>query len=130
MTDPEPAEARWRGAAVRLLALVARPAQRAQGRGGIVVEAYRGYGTREEIFLIGRVFRQSHPDRNASPDDLRANLRDIARRIRRRKVVGAFVTARFGGAQARVETDRDGYFRIHLRPRDVPSGAVAWHPVD
>ncbi|GJE01513.1 App1 family protein [Methylobacterium isbiliense] len=119
----------WRRAAIRLLGLVARPARRAQGAEGVVVEPYRGYGSREEIFLIGRVFRQSHAAPEADPDDLRAHLRDIGRRIRRRKLAGAAITARFGGSTVRVATDRDGYFRVHLRPRERPDGAAAWHPV-
>ncbi|MGO8608735.1 hypothetical protein ACC848_37820, partial [Rhizobium johnstonii] len=57
-----PRISRWRKGAANLLAFAARPVRRAQGRGGTVVEAYRGYGTSQEIFLIGRVFRQSHPD--------------------------------------------------------------------
>jgi hypothetical protein len=40
---PKPAP----GALARLLALLARPVHRAQGRGGLVIEAYRGYGSRE-----------------------------------------------------------------------------------
>ncbi|MCJ2081038.1 App1 family protein [Methylobacterium sp. J-090] len=130
MTNAAPTEPNWRTAVVRLLALSARPVRKAQGRGGTVIEAYRGYGTSEEIFLIGRVFRQSDPDRAARSDELRASLRDIARRIRRRKIAGASVTARFGGAEARVATDRDGYFRVHLRPREAPPSGTAWHPVE
>lgn len=125
-----PRMSRWRKRAANLLAFAARPVRRAQGRGGTVVEAYRGYGTSQEIFLIGRVFRQSHPDVDASPDNVRGNLRDIARRIRRRSVKDAVITARFGGAQTRVPTDRDGYFRIHLRPYDVPASDTPWHPVE
>ena len=130
MTNDAPTKPKWRTAIVRLLALAARPVRRSQGRGGTVIEAYRGYGTSEEIFLIGRVFRQSHPDRDASSDDIQTNLRDIARRIRRHKITGASVTARFGGSETRVVTDRDGYFRIHLRPNEVPSSEIAWHPVE
>jgi phosphatidate phosphatase APP1 len=48
----------------------------------------------------------------------------------RRSVAGAVVTARFGGTEERVTTDRDGYFRIHLHPRDEPSTASMWHQVD
>ncbi|GJD96667.1 App1 family protein [Methylobacterium iners] len=129
MTDAGPSTTRWRRGAVRLLALAARPVRKSQGRGGTVIEAYRGYGTSEEIFLIGRVFRQSHPDRQVSPNAIRANLRNIVRRIRRRKVTGASVTARFGRAEVSVVTDRDGYFRVHLRAHSVPSSNSAWHPV-
>ncbi|WP_375466121.1 App1 family protein [uncultured Methylobacterium sp.] len=119
-----------RRAAIRVLKLLARPVRRAQGRGGLVLEPYRGYGSRDEIFLIGRVFRQSHPDRAAGDDSLRAALRDTARRIARRTLPGARVTARFGGAEVQVETDADGYFRITLHPVALPAGEAGWHAVD
>lgn len=130
MEDAGRTTSRWRKAAAGTLALAARPVRRAQGRGGTVVEAYRGYGTNEEIFLIGRVFRQAHPDVEVSSNHIRAGLRDIARRIRRRKVKDAIVTARFGGAGTRVATDRDGYFRIHLRPHHVRANHSPWHSVE
>lgn len=124
----------WRKAVWRVLAHAGRPVRRAQGRGGhgkggTVLEAYRGYGSRHEIFLIGRVFRQSDVDDRKRTEIARA-LRDIGRRIRRRKVVGVSVAARFCGAETSVVTDRDGYFRIALSPREAPPADVAWHPVD
>ncbi len=120
-------EHRLRRATAWLLDLLARPARRAQWRRGVAVEAYRGYGSAEEIFLIGRVFRQARPERDADPDDLRAHLRDIGRRIRRRRLPGIGVTARYGGAALRTTTDADGYFRIHLRAQSEGEGA--WRPV-
>ena len=110
--------------------MAARPVRRAQGRHGTVLEAYRGYGSRQEIFLIGRVFRQSRPEKVAEDTEIRAALRDIGRRIRRRRVAGVAVVGRFAGAESRVFTDRDGHFRITLNPRQLPSEDVAWHPVD
>ncbi|WP_147028768.1 App1 family protein [Methylobacterium oxalidis] len=130
MTDESQSRGPWRKAVVRLLALAARPARRAQGRSGTVIEAYRGYGTSEEIFLIGRVFRQSVSNRKEREDDIRASLRNIAHRIRRRKVAGTLVTARIGGTETRVTTDRDGYFRVHLHPHDVPSSYSPWRSVE
>lgn len=112
------------------LRLLSRPVRRAQGRGGIVLEPYRGYGSQEEIFLIGRVFRQSRPNPDADRDSLADLWRDVARRIARRAVKGAPVTARFGGTEQRVATDRDGYFRVHLSPRAMPDCDGPWHVVD
>jgi phosphatidate phosphatase APP1 len=112
------------------LRLLSRPVRRAQGRGGIVLEPYRGYGSRDEIFLIGRVFRQSRPDPGADRDSLRDLWRDVRRRIARRAVKDAAVTARFGGTEQRVATDRDGYFRVHLEPRAMPVCDGPWHAVD
>jgi hypothetical protein len=42
----------------RLLHLLARPVRAARGDGQIVLQPYRGYGTRDEVFLVGRAFRQ------------------------------------------------------------------------
>jgi len=120
---------RWQRAATRILSLVARPVRSAQGKGGIVVEPYRGYGSRTEVFLIGRVFRQSRPDRTFE-NSLRSQLRDIARRLARRTISGAALRAQFCGSEERVTTDRDGYFRVHLRPRTDPPADVSWHTMD
>src|SRR3712207_3584871 len=115
------------GAATRVLGLIARPVREAQGAGGVVLEPYRGYGSRTEVFLIGRVFRQSRSDYANKLDSLRAQMRDIGRRIARRAVANAVLTARFGGTEERVTTDQDGYFRIHLRPQLPPAADRTWH---
>lgn len=126
---------RLRRGANEALRVLTRPVRRAQGRGGegqggLVVDPYRGYGSRAEVFLIGRVFRQSPGIPGEHPDSWRAQWRDVRRRIARRTIAGASITARFGGAETRVETDRDGYFRVHLHPRAVPAGADDWHAID
>ncbi|HYH21791.1 MAG TPA: phosphatase domain-containing protein [Azospirillum sp.] len=122
--------AKWARAATRILGLAARPVRTAYGRGGVVLQPYRGYGSRREVFLIGRVFRQSAPRDGAGRERLAAQLRDIGRRIARRAVAAAPVTARLGGAEQRVETDRDGYFRIHLELTDPPPADRPWNAVD
>lgn len=120
---------RWGRAATRILRIVARPVRVAQGEHGVVMKANRGYGSRAEIFMIGRVFRQSRPDRAARADSVIDQLRDIGRRISRHTVPGVVVTAEFCGTQQQVTTDPDGYFRIHLRPRDRPPPDRLWHEV-
>lgn len=121
---------RWRRAARRALGFLARPVRRAQGRGGVVIETYRGYGSRDEVFLIGRVFRQSRRAGEGDDESLTGQLRDIRRRITRRAVAGAVLTARFGACMEQVITDRDGYFRVHLRPALPPPVQAAWHAME
>ena len=116
-------------AAGGLLRLLGRPVRRAQGKGGVVIEPYRGYGTRSEVFLIGRVFRQSQVA-PARARGLRSELRDVGRRLSRHSVPGASLTARFYGAEERVTTDPDGYFRVHLRPGTAPASNPTWHTMD
>ena len=50
-------ERRWRGLR-RVLHVLNRPVRAARGKGGIAVRTYRGYGSRSEVFMIGRVLRQ------------------------------------------------------------------------
>jgi phosphatidate phosphatase APP1 len=103
-----------------VLRLLARPVRTARGGRGVVLQPYRGYGSTERIFLIGRAFRQRT---EGGEDDVRA----IIRRIRRRPVRGARIRARFYGAETVVATDRDGYFRVEMAPgAPVPRDRV-WH---
>ncbi|HYD98814.1 MAG TPA: phosphatase domain-containing protein [Alphaproteobacteria bacterium] len=122
---------RWRRAVARILDLLARPVRTAQGgRGDVVLQPYRGYGSRREVFVIGRVFRQSAPEHGTAKDDIAGHLRDIGRRIARRAIADATVTARFCGAEQRVETDRDGYFRIAMAPAVPPPDDRTWHSME
>jgi len=118
---------KWLGALIRLLGIAARPVQEAQGERGVVIQPYRGYGFRSEVFLIGRVFRQSSPHSAARRGALLTNLRDIGRRIARRAIPDAIVTAQFYGAEETVTTDKDGYFRVHLFPALPPPLDRSWH---
>ncbi|MFO1208527.1 MAG: phosphatase domain-containing protein [Amaricoccus sp.] len=108
-----------------ILRLLARPVRTARGRRGVVLQPYRGYGSRERIFVIGRVFWQ-HTGGTIEA----AEIRTIVRRLRRRPVGGARVRAVFYGAAIEVETDRDGYFRIEMAPgAPVPRDRI-WHRLE
>lgn len=114
-----------RRAVREVLRLLARPVRTARGRRGVVLQPYRGYGSAERIFVIGRVFWQ-HTGGAIEADEFRS----IVRRIRRRPVRGARVRARFYGAELMVETDRDGYFRVEMAPgRPVPRDLL-WHRLE
>jgi phosphatidate phosphatase APP1 len=111
----------------RLVRALTRPVRRTAGQGPVIVQPYRGYGSREEIFLIGRVFRQ--PVFGAGRDDLGRDLLDLLRRFLRWGLGEAALIARFGGTEQRITTDRDGYFRVHLRPAEPPPDGRLWHRV-
>jgi phosphatidate phosphatase APP1 len=118
-------------AAVRgALRLLARPVRSAVGStGGVVLQPYRGYGSREEVFLIGRVFSQPTAGPNPPEGTAGRDAVDLGRRLLRRGIGGAALTARFVGTEQRVTTDQDGYFRVHLRPVNPPPGGRLWHTI-
>ena len=105
-----------------MLRLLARPVRKARGKDGVVLQIYRGYGSTERIFVIGRAFWQ-RTDRGPGENE----VRDLARRIRRRPVRGARLVARFYGAELTVETDGDGYFRVEMAPGAAVPRDRLWH---
>jgi phosphatidate phosphatase APP1 len=114
----------------RALRLLSRPLRAATGRGGFVLQPYRGYGSREEVFLIGRIFRQPTFGSRVREDTVRRLLIELARRLLSWGVADATLVARFYGAEQRLTTDRDGYFRVHMRPTRPPPAQRRWHAME
>ena len=120
-----------RGSALRnALGLLARPVRVASGRGALVVRPYRGYGSREEVFLIGRVFRQPTFGSGVPAESWRGLLIEIARRLLSWGVASAVLRARFYGAEQQITSDRDGYFRVHMSPAVPPPADRRWHQME
>ncbi|MFC4261180.1 App1 family protein [Marinobacter lacisalsi] len=113
----------------RGLHILAAPVKGDSGRGGLFIQAYRGYGSRDRVFLMGRVFRQPGFGASLQEDWLRRDLLDLMRRLLRKPIVGARVRVRYKGTTAVVETDRHGFFRVDMSLGEMPSD-VAWHSVE
>ena len=93
-----------------------------------MVQTYRGYGSAQRIFLMGRVLREPS---SALPDGqgLWSSLRILWRRIRAWGIEHAVLTARFGDVGTTIETDRDGYFKLDLELSTPPPTDRLWHQV-
>ncbi|QJQ97072.1 DUF2183 domain-containing protein [Halomonas sp. PA5] len=104
--------------------------KRDRGRGGVVIHPYRGYGSQQEAFLMGRVFRQASlgqviPRRGALRDTA-----DVIRRIARRGLADVAVRVTLGDNVITVTTDRDGYFNAHLPLDHLLPGQQTWHQAE
>ena len=111
----------------RLVGVVASPMKHGHVHGGLTVTPYRGFGSRREAFLTGRVFREAPLARGIPRRGFVRDLFDVGRRVARRGVAEASVDIRLGDNRVAVTTDRDGYFDARLPlvsslPRDR-----AWH---
>ena len=111
----------------RALKVVGRPVRQARGRGGLVIQAYRGYGSRAGVFLMGRVFRGQRSGSGGYEENVGRDILDLGRRLVRRGCGNAIVAARFCGAEKKVVTDRDGYFSVLLKPVKSPPEDRYWH---
>ncbi len=118
------------GTVRRIVRLLARRSEGSRDQGGIVIQPYRGYGSGEEIYLIGRVVRQPPASVPPGTGAMGRDLLAIGRRLLQRGVAGAVLQARFGDTEQRVTTDRDGYFRVHMRPVQFPTADGLWHQVE
>lgn len=114
----------------KALQLLARPVKADSGHGGIVVQPYRGYGSREQVFLMGRVFKQPGSGSSVRERTLMRDLIDVGRRFLRRGFADAVLKACFNGTEQQVKTDRDGYFRIHMRLTQPPPSDRLWHHME
>lgn len=126
----------------RTIHLLARPVRRDKGRGGAVIQTYRGFGSREEVYLMGRVYRQPAGPSPTHLTSAKRDMLDVVRRVLRRGVRGAVLSAKVvpardaGRSKTRelsdsitVQTDLDGYFRIRLKPTEPLSTRQRWHHV-
>ncbi|GGY82724.1 App1 family protein [Marinobacter zhanjiangensis] len=113
----------------RGLHILAAPVKGDNGRGGLFIQAYRGFGSRDRVFLMGRVFRQPGFGADMREDSLRRDLLDVVRRLLRKPIVGGLVRVRYKDTTAVVETDQHGYFRVDMNLGQMPSD-VTWHVVE
>jgi phosphatidate phosphatase APP1 len=111
----------------KALRLLARPAHGVRGAGGVVLQPYRGYGSRRELFLIGRVYHEPRSRRRGGGGDLAKASADLVRLLRRRGLADAKLRVRFHGTTQELATDKDGYFRVHLHLTEPPPADRRWH---
>lgn len=114
----------------RALHLLARPARGHKGRGGIVIQSYRGYGSEEKVFLMGRVFRQTGGGAGLRRGTVTRDIIDFIRRALRWGVGHAVLEAQFRGDVQRVRADRNGYFRVRMMPAYQAASNRLWHSMD
>lgn len=91
---------------------------------------YRGYGTRTEVRLSGRVYRQPTFGTGISRRDERRWYLDLLRRFLRHGLGDVELECRYLGNAGRIRTDRYGYFEAVLQPAESPAEARLWHRVD
>ncbi|TWT87915.1 App1 family protein [Neorhodopirellula pilleata] len=120
----------------RLAHVIALPVRKDYGKGGVLIQPYRGYGSADELFLVGRVFQQPRLASRLNASFANRDLLDVIRRVFRKGVGNATLTVKHDSpttvnvAIARVQTDRDGYFRARLQVPRRPSPDKQWHQVE
>lgn len=96
----------------------------------MVIHAYSGFGTRERLWVRGRVLDDEGLQPASPGSSAWRNLRDAWRRFETDERPGVRVRAVFQGQAEETLTDGEGFFEIVLEPAVPPPEDRAWHAVD
>jgi phosphatidate phosphatase APP1 len=80
--------------------------------------AYRGYATRDRVFVSGRVLASKSPTEHRDGESLWQTLRDTYRRFKTDEVPNVAVSIRFDGDERTTVTDGEGYYDLELPRRE------------
>jgi phosphatidate phosphatase APP1 len=109
--------------------------KRRAGRiGPIEILPYRGYGTRDKLFLKGRVLETVGIRPPSVTDSRRRNLRNMVRRFLSSEIPHARMRAclRFtrDGHELEAVADEEGFFDLRFYLEDPLKDSAGWHPVE
>lgn len=108
--------------------LVARIRARTGRTDPVVIQPYRGFGTRDELWIKGRVLEDAGIRDATDRDTIWQNVVAMYRRFESDEVPGVDVEITFGETRTRVTTDDEGYFEARLRPEGA-GAAAEWQEV-
>jgi phosphatidate phosphatase APP1 len=93
------------------------------------IVAYRGYGTRDRVFVHGRALEHEGVTAASEADSRWRNVVNMYKRLESDPLPLAQVRVYLGGAEHEIVADDEGFFRAWLRPEsELPPGPL-WHSV-
>ncbi len=99
------------------------------GPGPIKIEPYRGYGTPEKLFLMGRVLEKKGITSPLETDGWWENLTNMVKRLQSREVPHAQLRASFQDVERDVTADEEGMFELWIEPSCPVTEAGTWQSV-
>jgi len=94
------------------------------------IEAYRGFGRPERVWVRGRVLRGMPVAPAREGDSLWLNLAATLQRFESDEVPGARVRVRYPGGEQVLTADREGYVEGWLEPNPPLAGTDPWQQVE
>ncbi len=100
------------------------------GPGAVKIQAYRGYGTKERVYVKGRVLEERGIRRPSETDSWWDNLVSMYKRLQSREIPYARLLARFEDVEAEVTADEEGMFELWMESSEsIPEGEM-WQSVE
>ncbi len=95
----------------------------------IEIVPYRGHGTRDELFLKGRVLETLGLPPSTAEDSWRRNLRNMGRRFLSSEVPYARIRAYHDGQEIEAKADNEGYFDLRFELAQPLEDDASWRKV-
>lgn len=111
------------------LRVLSRPGKSDRNKSKYIIEPFRGFGSRREAFLMGRVFRQHRIDPGLPEGSISGDLVALWRRLSRKGLRGVWISGRFSDKKVNVRTDKHGFFWIKIRYRQPLKDEILWRQV-
>jgi phosphatidate phosphatase APP1 len=91
----------------------------------IMILPYIGHGTRQQLYLRGRVMEDRGISSPKDNDTVWQNLVNTYKRLESNELRYATVRARFGSHTTEVKTNEEGYFEVNIEPdRELPEDQI------
>src|SRR5918994_7427095 len=100
------------------------------GRDPLVIHAYPGFGTREKLWVRGRVLDDEGLSPAAPGASAWRNLRDAWKRFETDERPRLRVRSVFQGRSQETVTDEEGFFEFLLQPAEPLPADRSWHDVE
>lgn len=100
------------------------------GPGPIKIQPYRGFGTPEKLYLMGRVLEERGITSPRKTDNWWDNLANMAKRLQSREVPHAQMLARFQAAERSVTADEEGMFEVWIEPSEAVGREDRWQSIE
>ena len=100
------------------------------GPGPLMIQPYRGYGTRERLHLKGRVLEDRGIKPPSETDNWWTNLLNMYKRLQSREVPHARLVARFQDVEQEVVADEEGMFELWIEPSQRLAEGGTWESVE
>lgn len=100
------------------------------GPGPMKIEAYRGFGNRERLYLSGRVLEKRGIRPPSETDNWWDNFVNMYKRLNSREIPHARLMARFRGVEQEVRANDEGMFELWIEPSRPIAETGTWQTVE
>jgi phosphatidate phosphatase APP1 len=96
----------------------------------VYIWPYRGYGTKDHLYFIGRVRQDEEIHQGDEDTPVWRHLLSMYRRFESDEVPGARLQISFNGQTQEFQTNEEGFFRVMIQPEQPLPDDQLWHQAE